>query len=86
MCMQTELGTIGWHFTLGSHKEIFVAAVAELVFTLRASEMHAPATGQIVSEFAFWTIYPIQFQMLRHTLRLNIRIVRLLPLGELFTW
>lgn len=81
--METELRTVGRHFTLGAHEEVFVAAIAELVFALGTSEVHTAAPGQIVSEFAFRTIYAIQLQMLRHTLGLNVRIVRFLPLGEL---
>lgn len=82
--METELGAVGRHFTFGAHEEVFVASVAELVFALGTCEVHAAAPSQVVPEFAFRTINAIQFQMLRHTLSLNVRIVGFLPLGELF--
>lgn len=82
--METELSAVGRHFTFGAHEEIFVAAVAELVFALGACEVHTTAPSQVVSELAFRTINAIQFQMLRHTLSLNVRIVGFLPLGEFF--
>jgi ABC-type histidine transport system ATPase subunit len=61
MSMQTQLGTIGRHFALCSHEKVLVAAIAELVFALGASKVHATATSQIISKFAFRTIYAIQF-------------------------
>lgn len=83
--VESKLRAVRRDFTFGTHEEVFVAAVAKLVFTLSASEMHAAAAGQIVSEFAFRTIDAIQFQMLRNPLSLYVGVVRLFPLCKHFT-
>lgn len=69
--------------TLGSHMERFAAAVAELVFALRAREVYAAATRQREAEFAFRTIDAVHLQMLVDALRLRLGIVGRLPVGEL---
>jgi len=65
---------------LGAHQEGLVATIAKLKLALCAGEMHATATSEIVSEFAFWTIDTVQLQVPFDALILNVRIIGFLPL------
>lgn len=47
--MQAKLGTVLGHLALGAHGEGLAAANTELVFTLWASQVHAPSLGQGVT-------------------------------------
>ena len=65
-----------------AHLEGPLTADAELELALRAGEVHAAALGESVAEVAVGTGDPVLRQVLLQPGRLVVRVVLLLPLGE----
>ena len=65
-----------------AHLEGPLTAYAELELALRAGEVHAAALGESVAEVAVGTGDPVLRQVLLQPGRLVVRVVLLLPPGE----
>ena len=80
--VEAQLGTAWVLPALGAHLEWFVAANTELELALSAGKMHAAALGESVAEVTLGTGDPVLGQVLLQPGRLVVRVVLLLPAGE----
>lgn len=81
--VQAQLGAVRRHVALGAHHERLVAPEAELKLALGARKVHTATPRQRVLEVAVRTADAVGLQVAGHTECLQLRIVGLLPLGEL---